>query len=142
MNKPSKIFLFACLFISILQLSCDGNLQKGGSGKFANISPGESLYKQYCLSCHKSNGSGVPDLYPSLTGEKVKGDKATLIEVVLLDIEREALNKGNYKQGMPGQNFLTSQEIALIINYIRKRFGHVDDPVTAEEVTNVKKEFK
>ncbi len=141
MSKPS-LFLFACLFLSILQFSCDGNLQKGGSDKFANISPGESLYKQYCLSCHKSNGSGVPDLYPSLKGEKVKGDKMILIKVVLLDIEREALNKGNYKQGMPGQDFLNSQEIAFIINYIRKRFGHVDDPVTADEVANVKKEFR
>ena len=117
-------------------------MQKEKSDKFANISPGESLYKQYCLSCHKSNGSGVPDLYPSLKGEKVKGDKMILIKVVLLDIEREALNKGNYKQGMPGQNFLTSQEIALIINFIRKKFGQVDDPVTADEVTTVKKEFR
>jgi len=142
MSKPSKLFFFTCLFLSILQFSCNGILQKEKSDKFANISPGESLYKQYCLSCHKSNGSGVPDLYPSLKGEKVKGDKMILIKVVLLDIEREALNKGNYKQGMPGQNFLTSQEIALIINFIRKKFGQVDDPVTADEVTTVKKEFR
>ena len=142
MNKPYRLILFSGFIISILLFSCNGNLQKGGSDKFANISPGESLYKQYCLSCHKSNGSGVPDLYPSLTGEVVKGDKTKLIEVVLLDLDREDSKKENYQQGMPGQDFLTTQEIALIINYVRKKFVHVDDPVTADEVANVKKEFR
>ncbi len=145
MSKPLKIILFLSSFpvIAVILFSCSGNFQRNATQKFANVSPGESLYKQYCLSCHKSNGSGVPDLYPPLTGKTVTGDKDTLIKIVLLDIKREALKRdGTYKQGMPGQDFLTNQEITLIINYIRKKFGKVNDPVSVKEVADARKEFQ
>jgi len=143
MSKPYKFILFFSLFPGIILFSCCGNLQQNDPGKFAGVSPGESLYKQYCLSCHKSNGSGVPDLYPSLTGKIIKGDKDTLIKVVLLDIKREALKReGNYKQGVPGQDFLTDQEITFIINYVRMKFGKVDDPVTINEVAVARIKFQ
>lgn len=141
--KSYKLFFFFILFPGILMFSCNGDFQRNRLDKFSRVSPGESLYKQYCLSCHKSSGSGVPDLYPPLTGKIVKGDKDTLIKVVLLDIKREALKReGNYNKGMPGQDFLTNQEVAFIINYIRRKFGKVDDPVTANEVDVVRKKFK
>lgn len=139
MNKASKLILFVGLILSILQFSCKENLQKGNTNKVKTISPGEALYKQYCQSCHKSDGSGVPDLYPSLTGENIRGNKDTLIRIVLLDIERELIVKeGIPEQEMPGQNYLTNYEIAFITSYIREEFGGIADPVSQDEVAAVR----
>ena len=139
MNNMYKIILLVSLTLGILQFSCKENLQKGNSYKVKTISPGEALYKQYCQSCHKSDGSGVPDLYPPLTGENIKGDKDTLIRIVLLDIERELIVKeGKPEQEMPGQNYLTNYEIAFITSYIREEFGGIADPVSREEVAAIR----
>jgi len=139
MIKSGKGIGFICIILVIILFACTGNLEKENKKKITTISPGESLYKQYCQSCHKPDGSGVPYLYPALNGIKIKGDKDTLIRIVLLDIEREAIvREGKFEQEMPGQNYLTNHEIAFITSYIREEFGGVSDPVSQEDVANVR----
>ncbi len=143
MIKLGKVIGFICVILGIILFACTGNLEKDKRNNITTISPGESLYKQYCQSCHKPDGSGVPDLYPALTGDKIKGDKDTLIRIVLLDIAREAIvREGKFEQEMPGQNYLTNHEIAFITSYIREAFGEVSDPVNQEEVANVRNGLK
>ncbi len=140
MSNGLKFVLFVCLTFGFVSYSCNGRFDKTYANKAITISPGEALYKQYCQSCHKPDGSGVPDLYPSLYGEKIKGNKDTLIRIVLLDIEREAIvREGNFKQEMPGQNYLTNHEIAFITNFIRKEFGGIKDSISVEEVEKIRK---
>ena len=143
MINSGRWIIFIVVILGSNQLACTGNIEKKKTTEIITISPGESLYKQYCQSCHKPDGSGVPDLYPALNGKKIKGDKDTLIRIVLLDIEREAIvREGKFEQEMPGQNYLTNHEIAFITSYIREEFGGVSDPVSQEEVANVRNGLK
>ena len=140
MSNGLKLVSIVCLIIGFNSYSCNGRFDKTSAGNVKTISPGEALYKQYCQSCHKPDGSGVTDLYPSLFGEKIKGNKDTLIRIVLLDIEREAIvREEKFKQEMPGQNYLTNDEIAFITSFIRKEFGGISDSISVEEVQNIRK---
>lgn len=140
MSSVLKFVFFVCLTLGFIFYSCNGRFDRTHVGNVKTISPGEALYKQYCQSCHKPDGSGVTDLYPSLYGEKIRGNKDTLIRVVLLDIEREAIvREEKFKQEMPGQNYLTNDEIAFITSFIRKEFGGINDSISVEDVDKIRK---
>lgn len=78
------------------------------------VSQGQLLYTDYCASCHQENGRGVADVFPSLyQAPSVATDSAdSLISLVL---------KGRGE--MPAFNFLNDRELAIVLSYIRKRFG-------------------
>ncbi len=102
-----------------------------------NDSSGEVGYKQYCASCHKSDGNGVKDIFPSLLETpKVMGEKGKLIEKVLngTTSSPDKEYENGYDQIMPSFNFLTDQEIALILTYVRSQFGNNSSPVSSKEV--------
>ncbi|WP_234364114.1 PQQ-dependent sugar dehydrogenase [Lunatibacter salilacus] len=89
------------------------------------VSRGESLYLDYCSSCHKPNGTGVENIFPSLLKAPLVNspDKISLIDLVL---------KG--KGEMPSFGFLSNEDLAIVMTYIRKRFGPQASPLTENEV--------
>jgi len=104
--------------------------------------PGYAVYTTHCLPCHQSDGNGVPGMYPTLHDTKwVNGDKAELISIVIhgLDIGVE-VNGETFSMPMAALPQLSDEEVADVLNYVRKRFGSVDGDVTAEEVKAVRAE--
>lgn len=98
--------------------------------------PGAAIYKQYCLTCHQVNGSGVPGLNPPLRGtDWVNGDKVRLIGVLLNGLQNAEVEGETYDNVMPAHDFLTDVQIADVLTYVRSNFGNKADAVTAEEVT-------
>jgi len=102
---------------------------------------GKTIYQKHCLACHQTNGSGVPGLYPPLQQtETVNGDNTKLIDVVLNGLQGAITVKGEtYNNVMPGNQHLTDEEIAAVINYVRNNFGNTANPVTIEEVEKVRR---
>ncbi|OOG77206.1 PQQ-dependent sugar dehydrogenase [Algoriphagus sp. A40] len=85
---------------------------------------GEQLYLNYCASCHKADGSGVAEVFPALAGSGlVEGDPEALIQIVL---------KG--KNQMPAFGFLSNQEAAQILSYIRKQWGNQASEIKADQI--------
>lgn len=77
------------------------------------ISKGEELYISYCASCHGQNGRGLDDLYPPLTRSVVvTGSHEPLIQLML-----------NGLGDMPTFGFLDDKDIAIVLTYVRRRFG-------------------
>lgn len=77
------------------------------------VSRGEELYISYCASCHGQNGRGLEDLYPPLVrSPMVTGEQQPLIQLTL-----------NGLGDMPTFNFLDDRDIAVVLTYIRRRFG-------------------
>lgn len=102
-------------------------------------SGGQTIYKQYCLTCHQANGSGVPNLNPPLRGtDWVLGDKTRLINVLLNGLQGQEIEGDAYDNVMPAHNFLTDAQIADVLTYIRSNFGNKAPAVTADEVKSVR----
>jgi mono/diheme cytochrome c family protein len=106
----------------------------------AAVPPGAALYKQYCLTCHQVDGGGVPNLNPPLSGtDWVLGDKNRLIGVLLNGLQDAEIEGETYDNVMPAHDFLTDQQIADVLTYIRTNFGNKAAAVTAEEVKTQRK---
>ncbi len=101
---------------------------------------GNVIYDQYCATCHQSNGGGVPNLNPPLKGtDYVTGDKERLIRIVLKgsNVGLE-VNGAFYSNAMPANDFLSDEDIANVLSYIRNSFGNRADTVSATEVGAVR----
>lgn len=88
---------------------------------------GESLYQQYCFSCHKEKGKGLEGVYPALAGSLVVKNKEQLIKMVLT-----GKTGGDY--GMPAFKFLKDQDLQKILNYVRGSLNKETDVVTSQEI--------
>ena len=69
----------------------------------------------------------------------VLGEKTDLIGVVLNGLQGKTEVKGEvYFQAMAPHNFLSDQQIADVLTYIRNSFGNSASMVKAEEVKEVR----
>ena len=99
--------------------------------------PGGKIYRQVCAACHMPNGSGVPNMQPALAGSAVvAGDSTRLINVLLrgpaaaLPADRE-----KFSNVMPPFAFLSDDDLASVINYLRANFAPAARQVTPAQIT-------
>ncbi|MDH3711126.1 MAG: c-type cytochrome [Cyclobacteriaceae bacterium] len=104
------------------------------------LEAGKKVYDQYCIVCHQADGQGVPNAFPPLVKtEWVLGDKEQLIAVVLNGLSGEIeVNGETYNSAMLPHDFLTDDDIAAVITYVRSSFGNDAEAVTAQEVADVR----
>lgn len=100
------------------------------------IAAGKKVYTKNCLACHQANGAGVPGLNPPLgKTDWVLGDKKRLINVVLKGLnDAIEVNGEEYENPMPALEYLTDQEIADVLSYVRNSFGNKASMIEAAEV--------
>ena len=106
--------------------------------------PGKALYKQHCSACHQQDGNGVPNMFPPLTeSEYVNGDVKWLVSSLVKGLEGPITVKGvEYDNMMPAVDYLTDDEIANILTFLRSNFGNNSGKVSAEEVNKLREEIK
>lgn len=116
----------------------DDNLEKG------LVAGGEKVYQTYCGACHQNNGQGASGRFPSLAGtDWVTGDKNRLIRIVLNGLEGQIeVNGESFNNIMPQHSFLSNEEVASVLTYIRQSFGNKAGEVTPVEVEKVRKSNK
>lgn len=104
------------------------------------VHPGKAVYDKYCLACHQSDGSGVPNMHPPLTpGSWVEKEPAELIAILMKGLSGKIeVNGEEYKNFMPSQAQLSDEEIASVLSYVRSSFGNNLAPVTVEMVKKAK----
>ena len=101
----------------------------------AVIERGKAVYNTYCVACHQSDGGGVPSMNaPLVKGPHVLGAKTPLISIVLNGMQGVEINGETYSNIMPANNFLTDQQIADVLTYVRNNFGNKASAVTVAEV--------
>ncbi len=100
------------------------------------MAAGQLVYKQNCLVCHQADGGGVPHLNPPLTQtDYVLGEKARIIGVVLNGLDaHEPINDEVYSNVMPAHDFLTDQQIADVLTFVRNSFSNKASAVSMGEV--------
>jgi mono/diheme cytochrome c family protein len=102
----------------------------------ADHSPGAKVYRTLCAICHQPDGSGVATMQPRLMDDPiVAGDPATLVKV-LLQGPAAVLPAGrpHYQNVMPPMAGLPDRDIANVLTFVRKAFGHGASPITAAQV--------
>ena len=151
MTSKNSVFLVAAVW---MLAACSGESQNESASE-ENAEPeeteitvevtqqmevGQTVYNQYCLACHQANGQGVPGAFPTLVQtEWVLGDNTRLITVVINGLQGEiTVNGETYNSMMPQHGFLTDEQIAGVLTYVRNSFGNDASPISAEEVAEVR----
>ena len=98
------------------------------------------LYDTYCRMCHQQNGKGDGARFPPLdSSEWVIGDKKRLINLVLNGVQGPIDVKGkSYNGTMPMHAFLSDNDLAVVLTYVRRSFGNAADSVGADEVKKIR----
>jgi glucose/arabinose dehydrogenase/mono/diheme cytochrome c family protein len=103
-------------------------------------STGSIAYTRYCASCHLPGGQGDGNRYPPLFGSQyVSGPNKQLIQIVLNGLSGPITIRGKSYDGvMPSHAFLSDEQVAEILSYVRTRMTHGGAPVSSEEVRLVR----
>jgi len=152
--KKFNLFLSAAALSGML--ACSGNQQTAQeeiqgdnvvaepaavSAEFAQkMKLGEQVYQSYCIACHQKDGSGVPGAFPPLREtDCVNGEKSVLISAVLNGLQGPIeVNGEPYNNVMTAHDFLTDEEVAAVLTYVRNSFGNQASEVSAQEVADLR----
>ena len=102
---------------------------------------GEAIYLSRCMSCHQVDGAGIAGVFPPLAGtDWVVGDKGRLIRIALDGMMGETEVQGVVYSGAmpPLKMFLTDEEVAAVLTYIRGAWDNDASAVTPQEVSLVR----
>tara|TARA_R110000850_G_scaffold13062_3_gene42853 strand:- start:4 stop:399 length:396 start_codon:yes stop_codon:yes gene_type:complete len=110
----------------------------GFSGQ-QNSKNGKELYEEHCQSCHMKMGKGFLKMYPPLTDTTWVGRDEKIVGNILNGLKGEIIVNGKtYDKEMPPMAYLTNEEIAAIINYIRKEIVGVEANISAKKVQQLR----
>ena len=100
---------------------------------------GKMLYEQNCLACHQADGSGVPGLAPPLIkGVFVQGEKKRLVDIILHGLEGVEIKGEQYATPMPAFDYLSDEDIANLLTYVRSNFTNKEEAITVEDVKEIR----
>jgi mono/diheme cytochrome c family protein len=129
--KIFRFFLAILLITGLFTLiSCGGNKK---TAEETTSDPGQEIYLKYCMACHQATGSGVQGMYPTLQKtDWVHGDKSRLIGLLLNGQQGEIKVNGQVFR------YLTDEQIADVLTYVRSNFGNSASAVLPEEVAGIR----
>ncbi len=108
---------------------------------FQNVR-GKAIYEQLCAACHMTNGSGVPNLQPSLLDSAVvRGDSALLVRTILHGPSAVLPStRAPYSNAMAGYApLLDDTQAADVATYLRQTFGGNLEAVSPADVSRLRR---
>jgi nitrite reductase (NO-forming) len=113
-----------------------------GLTKDIQIAKGKGVFMQTCFICHQANGEGIPAQIPPLAkADYLMADKERSIRLVLQGVSGEmTVNGKKYNGTMTPLNYLSDDDIANVLTYVRNSFGNNGDAVTPAEVRRIRSE--
>jgi cytochrome c oxidase subunit 2 len=97
------------------------------------MSKGKKTYEMYCAACHKSDGTGLPPMYPPLKGSSIAVGHpiSRHLELILNGVPGSGMQ--------PYRDQLTNEEIAALATYERNAWGNnTGDEVQPAEVAGLR----
>ena len=95
---------------------------------------GSDVYKNICVGCHQADGRGREKLAPSLVDSRfVTAPDAGAATRILLGGK-----EGSVGLMPPLGSSLTDDQIAGVLTYIRREWGHTGSPVAPDDVREVR----
>jgi mono/diheme cytochrome c family protein/glucose/arabinose dehydrogenase len=109
----------------------------------ASLERGREIYPTICGACHQPHGNGQEGLAPPLVeSEWVLGPDQRLIRIVLHGVRDAIVVKGvKYELNMPAlAEALDDTQIADVLTYIRREWGHTGDPIGSAAVKAIREQ--
>jgi mono/diheme cytochrome c family protein/glucose/arabinose dehydrogenase len=96
---------------------------------------GKAQFAALCAACHQPNGQGLAGLAPSLVYSRwVLGDPRILARIVLNGKVQENMVMPPWKAALDDEN------IAAVLTFVRRSWGHEGDPVSPDVVAEARKQ--
>ncbi len=98
----------------------------GGGGGAVAAADGAKVYEDTCVACHQPDGKGKPGEFPPFAGNPDLFLAPDFPAVVALNgLEGPIDAEGEHIDGaMPSFDFLSDDEIAAVVAYVRANFGN------------------
>jgi mono/diheme cytochrome c family protein len=137
------VTLVFSLIVGMTAMSAETNPAVPAAQK-RGVQRGRAYFKDYCASCHLSDGRGVEDEGPPLAGSFwVKGPEIRLVKILLHGMRgRITVGGKTYNREMAGfGERLSDSEIASLLSFVRRRWGGQTAPVKSKTVSRVRAAF-
>ena len=110
--------------------------------KEIQVEQGKQVFMQTCFVCHQPEGQGIPGQIPPLAkSDYLMADKERAIRGVLQGQSGEmTVNGKKYNGIMVPLNYLTDEQVANVLTYVRNTWGNAADAVKTEEVRRIRSE--
>jgi nitrite reductase (NO-forming) len=127
-----KVFHYS---LSIIVLSFFGFTMNQSFDLEASIERGRAVYDGQCATCHMTNGTGIPTVYPPLAKADFLMNEANKSIVMILQGGSEAItvNGIEYNGVMPNFN-LSDEQVSDVMNFIRNTWGNKGEPIKPEHI--------
>lgn len=101
---------------------------------------GKELFLVSCGACHQPHGKGQEGLAPPLLdSEWVLGPPTRVVRIVLNGLHGPINVKGRtYQLDMPALGVFDDDQVAAVLTYVRREWGHTADPVGPELVKQIR----
>jgi mono/diheme cytochrome c family protein len=128
MIKRILLSVFFVSFVALYAAAQSDNLAE-------SIKKGKEVYTLNCQSCHMEKGEGLEGAFPPLAKTTYLKDAKKIIGIILNGQTGEiTVNGKKYDSAMPGQNYLSDEQIADVLNYVRNNWGNKYPLVTPAQV--------
>ena len=106
----------------------------------ARFEQGRAIYGAICATCHQDSGRGEAGKAPPLFhSEWVLGSEQRLVRILLQGMHGPLEIQGQtWNLEMPAYS-APDQDVAAVLTYIRREWGHGAEPVTPETVAAIRK---
>ena len=95
---------------------------------------GAAIYNSICIGCHQADGKGKEKIAPSLVESRyVTGPDATPATRILLSGK-----EGTIGLMPPLGGSLSDEQIASVLTYVRREWGHTASPVAPDDVREIR----
>lgn len=113
-----------------------------GLTKEIQIEKGKKVFLQTCFVCHQADGQGIPGQIPPLArSDYLMADKKRSVRIVLQgQTGKLKVNNKTYNGTMIPLDYLSDENVANVLTYVRNSFGNSGDPVSVEEVQRIRSE--
>jgi nitrite reductase (NO-forming) len=100
---------------------------------------GKTKYETTCMTCHMQDGKGVPGSFPPLAkSDFLMKQKDKGISIALNGLSGIVVVNGQSYNGLMPQLYLSDDDIANVLTYVRNSFGNHGGPITAKEVNQIR----
>jgi mono/diheme cytochrome c family protein len=103
---------------------------------------GRRIYAQICAQCHKPDGMGQEGMAPPLVdSEWTLGPGSRLARIAIHGLSGPVtVNGRTYNLEMPALPTLSDDDIASVLTYVRREWGHTAGPVDPQSVAKARAE--
>ena len=101
---------------------------------------GKAVFTSVCAACHQPDGRGQNGLAPPLLdSDWILGSPQATVRIIMYGLSGAiSVNGRSYIGEMPGLGVLDDDQIASVLTYLRREWGHTAAPVDPELVKSIR----